>query len=204
PNVVYDLYYASEILKLINANASNFIQINELLQKFILKDGSFVSSYEELKQNIANEDKIRTTVMAISILNKSNQKIPQNTVKWIRESWGKTQKNDANITKLIQLILALEIINKNENTDINSEIYPEKELFQTYYNRVMGGIGSDETLLYDLQNCANLKKFFKFDSKLSMLLIQRLYDNQNRDGGWNIFLDNMSDEQGTEIALSIL
>ncbi|GIN63004.1 hypothetical protein J27TS8_29970 [Robertmurraya siralis] len=201
PNVVYDLYYGTEILKMINYRDFVILKnIYDKLMKFQLEDGSFVSSYEEIDKNISDENKITSTVMAISILNTSNKEIPEKTIEWLKKTWNQIDKTDINISKLRKIIEGFEMSDARDKSEINKEI----ELFRTFYLNALKGNSDNGTLLYALQDAIYLDKIFEFNLTPSVELIERIYKEQNKDGGWNIFLDDFSEEQGTEVAVKVL
>ncbi|TYS40764.1 prenyltransferase/squalene oxidase repeat-containing protein [Bacillus infantis] len=202
PNVVYDLYYAAEILRISNYEDSEIMKIiYDKLMKFQLKDGSFVSSYEELERKVPNENNIRSTVMAISIIKANDKRISKDTTDWLLTQWNAIDKTEINTAKLTQILKGLSLIG---NKDITSIIGIDLDLFKSFYLSVLDGDSEDGTLLYDLQDVIILDEIFNFNSKPNPNLVERIYKEQNMDGGWNIFLDDYSEEQGTEAALSFL
>lgn len=200
-SLIYDLFYATNILKLVDDDLKNKNiekDIMKILDSLDTTDGYFLSSHLDDKNESHKSIFIVPTIYSIYIYNYFNIEYSSYQIDWLKKEISSLEVNNDNITLISHLhnIKNIIDISKIINNDIKDGMI---DFNQTMYENKL-----NSKTLFDLQASIRITELLNINIQPNTDLINELYHLQNEDGGWHVFHEDWSEEQGISIALEFI
>lgn len=205
--VLKDRYYTIKSLNRLNSTIREDLVRNDL-QKFRLPVGSYCRKRPRNGSCSSGNGSILATYWAVSISEATGGLSEENrteTISWLLSQWEGVNQfqsiEDVGLgNRIIQTLHKLDV--DLESLSLNEQ---GKNNLQDHYKQISSQKDSQELDLGYLYAYSGVREQFSLNNQSFDQKIERhLIHNQNSDGGFGVFSQNVSDSKGTALALWVL